>query len=52
MHNVRSENTLKLKNQRGRHHFVDLEIYDISIKIIYEKQDSRVLTAFKGLRSW
>jgi len=47
MHNVRSENTLKLKNQRGGHHFVDREMDDLSIKIIYEKQDSRVLNGFK-----
>jgi len=47
MHNVRSENTLKFKNKRGRHHLVDLEMDDISIKIIYEKQDSRVLTGFE-----
>jgi len=29
MHNLRSENTLKLKTQRGRHHLVDLEKDDI-----------------------
>jgi len=40
MYNVRSDNTLKLKTQRGRHHLVDLNMDDISIKIIYEKQDS------------
>jgi hypothetical protein len=47
MHNARSENTLKLKNQRESHHLVDLEMDDISIKIIYEKQESRFLTGFK-----